>query len=178
MEEYTEWNDSMSLQRLAPKPILLTTAEMTPNGTELNYTGGVRLGPVLGLQLFWSAFLAVIPAIIVYYCYLGTYHGWLSILSWTVCVPAIFFIARSIKALNPVFIMTRRGISINDGPMIEWTAISGTFILIFNKNNRGLLVTFLVIADSLGQLSKYELFGRKPEDLSAIIEYFKRKQND
>jgi hypothetical protein len=138
----------------------------------------VRLGPVLGLQLFWSACLAVFPAIIVYYSYLGTYHGWLSILSWAVCVPAIFFIARSIKRLNPVFIITRRGISINNDPMIEWTAISGTFILMFNKDSRGLLVTFLVIADSLGRLSKYELFSRKPEDLSAIIEYFKGKQND
>ena len=177
VEKCTGYYDLGALSKLATKPEVYETCEMVIPDKELNYQGGVALGPFVQYQLFILSLIVLPFAILLNFFTVKIVKSGLSFLLTYILLYFIgYIIYKNIKYLHREIKIDRNGIILNEGEF-QWNDIYRTFIL-NAKGYRGANTTFLVIVDKNMNIVKHEItFLSCPKELLAtIIEYYKAKR--
>ena len=181
IKECTGYYDLGALKNIMTKPQVFETSEMAIPDKELNYQGGVALGPFVQYQLFFL-FLIVLCIAIPLSNYIDKTDklGKTFILAFIILYIIGFIIYKNIKSLHREIKIDRNGITLSEEEF-QWTDIYRTFILTAKAPSKfgSREAVFLVIVDKNGIIIKHDItFLSSPKNLLAtIIEYFKTKND-
>ena len=161
-------------------PEIYTTEELIIPGKNLKYTGGVAISPNTGLHIIMLAIIVLIPKMMIDDYIEKANLKFPTILIYPILFLIGYIIYRFIKPLHRKIIIDHNGITIRDH-RFEWKNILQTFILTTGNTKVNIrkptVANFLIIVDTQERISKFEITfaSERPEMLSTIIEYYKKK---